>query len=124
TKSSAKLLPVGTVLVSSRATLGRVGIAKSEVSTNQGFKNIVIKNKNLAISEYIAAIATTLKPKIESLASGGTFNEISKTSFETLEIPLPPIEIQREIVAELEAEQQLINANKKLIEIYQQKIKS
>ena len=43
---------------------------------------------------------------------------------EVYEIPLPPIEIQREIVAELEAEQKLVDANKKLIEIYQQKIKS
>lgn len=123
-KSSAKLLPEGTVLVSSRATLGRVGIARGSVSTNQGFKNIVIVDSSSVLSEYLAAIATTLKPKIESMASGGTFNEISKTSFETLKIPLPPIETQRKIVAELEAEQQLINANKKLIEIYQQKIKS
>ena len=123
-KSSAKLLPAGTVLVSSRATLGRVAIVQEEASTNQGFKNIIIKNHERALSKYVAIIATTLKPKIESLASGGTFSEISKTSFETLEIPLPPIEIQREIVAELEAEQRLVDANKKLIEIYQQKIKS
>ncbi|NCU29838.1 restriction endonuclease subunit S [Candidatus Saccharibacteria bacterium] len=123
-KSSAKLLPEGAVLVSSRATLGRVAIARGEVSTNQGFKNIVIQNRDKAIPEYVATIATTLKPTIESMASGGTFSEISKTSFESLEIPLPPIEAQRQIVAELEAEQKLVDANKKLIETFQQKIRT
>ena len=49
---------------------------------------------------------------------------INNPDIKGVKIPLPPIEIQRQIVAELEAEQQLINANKKLIEIYQQKIKS
>ena len=122
--SSAKILPAGTVIVSTRATIGRVGIARAELATNQGFKNIVITNSTKAIPEFVALSATNLKQKMEALASGGTFAEISKTSFETLEIPLPPLEIQREIVAELESEQKLITANKKLIEIMQSKIKS
>ena len=122
--SSAKVLPIGTVIVSTRATIGRVGVARAELATNQGFKNIVITDTTKAIPEFVALSATNLKQKMEALASGGTFAEISKTSFETLEIPLPPLETQRKIVAELEAEQQLITANKTLIEIYQQKIKS
>lgn len=123
-KSSAKLLPIGTILVSTRATIGRVAIARTETATNQGFKNIIVKDANRALPEYIAYQTTTLKATMQNLASGGTFSELSKTSFETLKIPLPPIEIQREIVTVLENEQKLIEANKKLIEIYQQKIKS
>jgi len=123
-KSSARLLPVGSVLISSRATIGRVAIAKTPVSTNQGFKNIIIKDNSKAVTEYVAYQATTLKEAMQNLASGGTFSEISKTSLETLKIPLPPIEIQKAIVTRLKSEQQLINANKNLIEIYQQKIKS
>ena len=49
---------------------------------------------------------------------------IYQKAYLSIEVPLPPIEIQREIVAELEAEQRLVDANKTLIEIYQQKIKS
>lgn len=122
--SAAKLLPIGTVLVSTRATIGRVAIAREETSTNQGFKNIVIKDAYAAIPEYVALAAKMLEEKMKSLASGGTFSEISKTTFETLSMPLPSLEEQNQIVAELETEQNLIDANKKLIETMQQKIKS
>lgn len=62
--------------------------------------------------------------KIEASTYAVTVKHISAKQIKDIEIHLPPIETQRDIVAELEAEQQLINANKKLIEIYQQKIKS
>ena len=45
--SSAKVLPINSVLVSSRATIGRIAINSVEISTNQGFKNIVIKDKRI-----------------------------------------------------------------------------
>lgn len=67
-----------------------------------------------------------LKTK-EMKASGGrglAMIHLTKAGFEKTLVPLPPIEVQREIVAELEAEQKLVNANKELIEIYQQKIKT
>ena len=81
--SSAKLLPPKTVLVSTRATIGRVAIAKTALATNQGFKNIVIKDFNKANEYYVAFAVTKLVDKMLTLASGGTFKEISKTSFLT-----------------------------------------
>ena len=104
--SSATLLPPGSILVSTRATLGRVAIAKVPVATNQGFKNIVIKDKARALPEYVAIAVTQLKPQMLEFASGGTFKEISKANFSILEIPLPPLEEQRRIVAEIEGYQQ------------------
>jgi len=64
-----------------------------------------------------------LVPKMEILASGGTFKEISKTSFCSLEIPLPPIEVQREIVEKIEAEQKMVDSCRELVLVYEQKIK-
>jgi len=61
---------------------------------------------------------------LSSISNSAGVALINNPDIKGVKIPLPPIEIQRKIVAELEAEQQLINANKKLIEIYQQKIKS
>ena len=61
---------------------------------------------------------------MNEMASGGTFKEISKTSFSLLKIPLPPLDVQQEIVAQIEKEQQLVDANKQLIQIYEQKIKT
>lgn len=100
--SSAKIIPKGSVLVSSRATIGRVGIADTTLATNQGFKNIIIKDTNKVDVKYLAYVMVGLKEKIESMSAGATFKEISKSNFEKLEIPLPPIEIQRNIISELE----------------------
>ncbi|MHB1292078.1 MAG: N-6 DNA methylase, partial [Sulfuricella sp.] len=100
--SSAKVLPVGTVIVSSRATIGRVGIARVPLATNQGFKNIVIRDPSRALPEFIAYMMKRLAPQMEAMATGGTFKEISKSTIATLQIPLPPLAIQQEIVTEIE----------------------
>lgn len=120
--SSAKLLPVDTIVVSSRATIGRVGLAKIPLATNQGFKNIIILNKDAADAKYVAYAMLQKKQEMKQKASGGTFKEISKTNFAKLSIPLPSIDDQRRIVAKLEAEQEIIDANKRLIDLMQDKI--
>ena len=107
-RSSAKVLPPETILVSSRATIGRVAITTTEMATNQGFKNIIILDKSKLLPKYVAYVITKLVPQMHALSSGGTFNEISKTNFSTLQIPLPPIEIQKKIVDEIERAQENI----------------
>ena len=56
------------------------------------------------------------------MASGGTFKEISKTNFEKLKIPLPPLEKQQEIVDEIEQYQKVIESNEELISTLTTKI--
>lgn len=116
--SSTKIIPRGSVVVSTRATIGRVGITEIELCTNQGFKNIVIKDTNKVNSIYLSYVVTLLKPRMLELATGGTFKEISKSNFETLEIPLPPIEVQDEIVKELEQYQKIIDGAKQVVDNY------
>ena len=115
-KSSAKLIPENSVIVSTRATIGRIGINRIPLATNQGFKNIIIESPELVIPEYVALALTNLVPTMESWASGGTFKEISKSKFCELQIPLPPLEVQREIVAEIEGYQRVIDGARQLIE--------
>jgi type I restriction enzyme M protein len=57
-----------------------------------------------------------LVPKMELLASGGTFKEISKTNFCSLEIPLPPIEVQRETIVEIEGYQKIIDGARQVVD--------
>lgn len=122
--SSAKLLPINSVLVSSRATIGRIAIAKKVLATNQGFKNVIIKD-TLKVDEYfLALMLTRITDKMKVLASGGTFKEISRTNFMTLEIPIPPFEVQKQIVSKIQEEQKTVDVCKRLIEINEQKIKS
>jgi type I restriction enzyme M protein len=121
--SSANLLPIHSILVSSRATIGRVAINEIELATNQGFKNIVIKDKHKANYRYVAYVVKTLENKMNELASGGTFKEISKTSFSLLKIPLPPLPTQQEIVAEIEGYQKIIDGARQVVENYKPQIK-
>ena len=117
-KSSAKIIPINSVIVSTRATIGRVAINRIPLSTNQGFKNIVIRDFGRVSCEFLAYMMTNLTSNMLELASGGTFKEISKTNFESLKIPLPSIKIQQQIVEELNGFQQIINGCKQIIQHY------
>ena len=121
-KSSATLLPEHSVVVSTRATIGRIGINRIPLATNQGFKNVVIEDRGKVLPEYVALAITKLVPTMDTWASGGTFKEISKSLFCQLQIPLPPLEIQREIVAEIEGYQRVIDGARAVVENYRPRI--
>lgn len=120
--SNAKLLPIDSIVVSTRATIGRVGIAKTELATNQGFKNIIIKRKDEILPEYLAYILTSLKNTMLDLASGATFKEVSKENFCTIQIPLIPIEQQKLLVSELDRYRKTISDAQSTIQHYRKKL--
>lgn len=99
-ESAAKLIPANSIVVSTRATIGRIGINRVELATNQGFKNVILKDTSRVLPEYVALALASLVPTMDALATGGTFREISKSRFCELQIPLPPLDVQNEIVAE------------------------
>lgn len=99
-RSSARLLPPESVLFSSRAPIGYVAIAKNEIATNQGFKNL-ITTKSLN-SNFVYHYLKSAKQLAESMASGTTFLEISGTRFGQIPIPLPPFNEQQRIVDKIE----------------------
>ena len=76
-KSSAKLLPVGTLLLSTRATVGDVGIATEECCTNQGFQSLVVNPENYNEFWYYWLVMN--KRELLRRASGSTFLEIGKS---------------------------------------------
>jgi type I restriction enzyme S subunit len=121
-KSSAQLMPRGSVLYSSRAPIGYIAIALNDICTNQGFKSIVPAITELNDYLYYCLIAAT--PNIIARASGTTFKEISGTGFGETVIPLPPLEEQKRIVAKLEEIQPLLDRYEKAynrLETYNQK---
>lgn len=120
--SSARLLPVDTVVVSTRATIGRVGLAKVLLSTNQGFKNIIIKDKSKVNPAFLALIMKSKIPEMEQLASGATFKEISKTNMGSILIDVPSIDKQVEILDSIHREQSLISPSKEIIRVFSAKI--
>lgn len=73
---STHLLPVNSILMSSRAPIGLIAISKTELCTNQGFKNFVPKSSY--VSSYLYYFLTTHIRQIEQLGSGTTFKEVSR----------------------------------------------
>lgn len=92
-KSSAKLLPKdNTILFTSRATLGNLGLITEDASTNQGFQNFILKNN---IDKYLMySYLQLLKNEFIKLSTGSTFKEISKKSIESIYIKIPIFEEQ------------------------------
>lgn len=121
-KSSARLLPVRSVVVSTRATIGRVGINYVPLATNQGFKNIIIKDKTKIVPEFLALVLREKTEEMEALASGATFKEISKTNFESIKISVPTLERQEAVLEQIKKEEALIEPSKQLVEMFRAKI--
>ncbi|MFD2360701.1 restriction endonuclease subunit S [Saccharococcus thermophilus] len=94
--SSANLLPVGSVLMTSRATIGPRCINTVPMATNQGVKSFIC-DPDVLHNEYLYYLIDKIKDQFIALASGSTFLEISKSALENFKIPVPPIEEQIEI---------------------------
>lgn len=98
---STQLLPVGSVLFSSRAPIGHVAINSVPMCTNQGFKSFIPK-KELLDASYLYYWLIFKRDYLQSLGNGATFKEVSKATIARVEIPLPPLEEQRRITAILD----------------------
>lgn len=94
-KTGLSYMPAGTVILSSRAPIGKTAIAGCEMCCNQGFKNLICSD---AIhNEYLYYYLKNSTEYLNSLGRGATFKEISKTIVENIEIALPSIEEQKRI---------------------------
>ncbi|QUH31391.1 restriction endonuclease subunit S [Vallitalea guaymasensis] len=93
--SSANLLPVGSILMTSRATIGEKSINTVPIATNQGFKSFVCKQS--LNNEFLYYLIDTLIPRLINLSSGSTFLEISKKEVENMKIQYPPLKEQIKI---------------------------
>ena len=114
TDSSLKLLPVGTVLLSSRAPIGKVAIVGSPMYCNQGFKNLICSNS--IFNKFLYWFLKGKKDFLNSLGRGATFKEISKSIVADIQIPLPPLSEQKKIAAILDKATELIALRKQQIE--------
>lgn len=105
-----QLLPSGTVLLSSRAPIGKVAITTTPMYCNQGFKNLVCSTK--LHNEFVYWFLYHRKEYLNSLGTGATFKEISKRVVEQIPIPVPPREEQERIVEILDREFERIDVLK------------
>lgn len=99
--TNLQLLPIGTVLLSSRAPIGKVAVSGIEMYCNQGFKNLVCGES--LNNTYMAALLRLRKEYLQSLGRGATFKEISKSIVEGIRIQLPPLPLQETFAARVSA---------------------
>ena len=97
---SLQEMPVDTVILSSRAPIGKVAIAGNTFYCNQGFKNIIC-GKSI-VPRYLYAILLMNTDYLNSLGRGATFKEISKSIVESIRIPVPSIELQNQFASFVE----------------------
>ena len=109
-KTGLRSFPAGTVILSSRAPIGKVAIAGCEMYCNQGFKNLICSDK--INNRYLYWFLKGHTEFLNSLGRGATFKEISKQIVATIEINVPEIRKQEEAVQTLEKISELIHLRK------------
>ena len=97
---SLQEMPVGTVILSSRAPIGKVAIAGNTFYCNQGFKNIICREG--ITPRYLYTVLLLNVEYLNSLGRGATFKEISKGIVESIRIPVPSMELQQQFAAFVE----------------------
>ncbi|MGL4367545.1 MAG: restriction endonuclease subunit S [Brevinemataceae bacterium] len=113
-KSSATMLPINTVIFSSRATIGDVSISKIPVTTNQGYKSFICNPKKIEY-EYLYYVLKQEGSNIAELSTGTKYKEVSKTQIANYKIPVPSLEEQQKIVDEINTyESQIDSLNQKI----------
>lgn len=111
--SSTKLMPINSVLFTSRAPIGYVAIAKNQVCTNQGFKSLVCKD-SICYYMYIYYWLIYNTDYIKSKANGSTFQEISTNVMKEIEIDLPSRDYQKKVANILKKIDEKIELNNQI----------
>ena len=121
-KTGLTSFPAGTVILSSRAPIGKVAIAGCEMYCNQGFKNLVCSD--VINAKYLYWFLKGKTNYLNSLGRGATFKEISKHIVANIEIELPSFQIQAAIVDILEKVSGIINKRQQQLSVLDDLIKA
>ena len=125
-ETSLKLLPTNSVLLCCTASVGEHAFTEIELTTNQQFNGLVVKKEFAAklSPKFLFHLSVQFKDELLRLSGKTSFNFVSGGTLKTITFPLPPLATQQAIVAEIEAEQALVAANRELITRFEQKIQA
>jgi type I restriction enzyme M protein len=123
-ETSVKLLPPNTVLLCCTASVGEYAITEIPLTTNQQFNGLIVKDDFQAKMNprFLYHLSSAFKDELLRISGQTSFNFVSVGVLKTLQIPLPPISIQEEIVAEIEGYQKIIDGAKAVVAHYKPKI--
>lgn len=121
-KTGLSSFPSGTVILSSRAPIGKVAIAGCEMYCNQGFKNLICSDR--INNRYLYWFLKGNTAYLNSLGRGATFKEISKKIVSDIEINVPEISQQLAAVDALERVSEIIRLRKNQLQKLDELIKA
>ena len=121
-KTGLTYMPVGTVILSSRAPIGKTAITGCEMCCNQGFKNLICTDK--IYNEYLYFFLKGKTEYLNSLGRGATFKELSKSIVENIEIPLPTYSVQKQIALQMSKIESIISLRKQQLSKLDELVKS
>ena len=122
-ESATNLIPKGNIVVVTRVGLGKLLLTPFHLCISQDSQGLIL-NREKILPEFLTYILIDLVEKFKLQSQGTTIQGVTKAQLKNLQIPLPPLDVQRRIVEEIEAERKLVEANRKLIEIYERKIQA
>lgn len=122
-ENSTSIVPKDTLVLVTRVSLGKMAFVRKPTALNQDLTALLFDEDKIN-KRYGFFYLLSIAYKIENDGHGATVKGVTRDYVKEIKVPLPTIEEQQSIVKEIEEEIQLVNANKRLIEIYEQKIKT
>ena len=115
-KSATNLIPEGNVIVVTRVGLGKLFRNDFDVCISQDSQGLILKD--IVNADYLVYLLQEKVENFRSTSQGSTIQGVTKKQLAEIEIPLPPLEVQREIVAEIEGYQKVIDGARAVVENY------
>src|SRR3989338_6630147 len=123
-ESNAKILPLNSVLIALNGqgkTRGTVALLRTKATCNQSVVAIDPDTKKI-MPEFLYYVLKSMYRQIRELTGDNERSGLNMPLIRSIEIPMPSLAVQKEIVSQIDAERSLVDSNKKLVEIYESKI--
>jgi type I restriction enzyme S subunit len=114
---SSNLVPPGSILVTTRATVGLCAVNEVEMTTSRAFKDLIPSER--VDTWYLYYRMSSMEDYLNRLGWGSTFTEVIKPVLENVTIPLPPLDEQKEIGSKLRSIDEAITENTRSKQEYQ-----
>ncbi|RXQ97415.1 restriction endonuclease subunit M/S [Ancylomarina salipaludis] len=117
-ESSTKVAPKGSTVVITRVSVGKTAFAQFDCAINQDLTALVVKDKNVIHEEYLYLVSSKIASIVEANAEGIGVKGVTRKFLEKIQIPLPPLNIQEEIIEEIQSYQKIIDGARQIVDNY------
>lgn len=121
-ESSTQIIPRNSTIIITRVSVGKFGFADDDYAVNQDLTALVSKDTERLAPDYIRVIAPYIAAAVERNAEGIGVRGVTRNFLSNIEFPLPPLSVQREIVAEIEGYQRVIDGARAVLDNYRPRI--